>query len=295
MKTVTVHGAGFLGTSLAVSLEKIIGWKIKVYDKNKENSKLWNEWSNLRYMFVEREEALKSDLHFVCVPTPMKKDGSCYTNIVTSIIFDISQFNKDCDIVIKSTVPPGYTLGATAIHKRVFFNPEFLTEADYLQDFKELPYQFIGNPLELRSELLFRLYKDAYKQDLLMGGEDIIEVNSTEAEMIKMTRNCYLAVRLSYFNEIKQICDAIGVNYESLRKNAGMDKRVGAHYAQIPGPDGHLGYSGHCLPKDINSLMHTAKQLSINPLTMEGSWKKNLELRPEKDWEQLEGRAVIKD
>lgn len=295
MKSVTVHGAGFLGTSIAVSLEKIIGWKIKIYDKNKESSKLWNEWPNLRYMFVDKEEAVKSDLHFVCVPTPMREDGSCYTQIVTSVIVDISSHNKDCDIVIKSTIPPNYTLGASKIHERVFFNPEFLTEENYLEDFQNLPYQFIGNPSTLRSELLYKLYKDAYTQKLLEGGRVIIQVNSTEAEMIKMTRNCYLAVRLSYFNEIKQICDAVGVNYDSLRKNAGLDERVGSHYNSIPGPDGSVGFSGHCLPKDINSLINVAEELSIDPLTMKGAWMKNLELRPEKDWEKLEGRAVIKD
>lgn len=290
MKSVTVHGAGFLGTSIAVSLEKIIGWKIKIYDKNKESSKLWNEWPNLRYMFVDKEEAVKSDLHFVCVPTPMREDGSCYTQIVTSVIVDISSHNKDCDIVIKSTIPPNYTLGASKIHERVFFNPEFLTEENYLEDFQNLPYQFIGNPSTLRSELLYKLYKDAYTQKLLEGGRVIIQVNSTEAEMIKMTRNCYLAVRLSYFNEIKQICDAVGVNYDSLRKNAGLDERVGSHYNKI-----HSGtFGGTCLPKDINNLITVAQELSINPFTMLGAWKTNLERNQIRDWEKMENRAILK-
>lgn len=325
MKTLSIHGAGFVGSAAYEAFwplggpwnhymaefrgksfeirERAAKWHIAVYDKDEENCLLRKNnpiipaLTGSNVYFSSEEHALQSELHFVCVPTPMREDGSCFTGIVESVISNIAKHNKDCDIVIKSTVPPGFTKKMSKIHERVFFNPEFLTEANYLEDFKSLPYQFIGSPNGLKSELLEQLYKDAFalaEPNKVHGGNMILRCDSSEAEMVKLTRNCYLATRLSFFNEIKQICDKLEVDYDNVRIKAGMDDRVGSHYSKVPGPDGKLGFGGSCLCKDINDLMTVANDLGVDPKTLKGVWDKNLEVRPERDWEQLSGRAVVK-
>jgi len=234
-------------------------------------------------------------LHFICVPTPMKENGACYTKKVVDLVRKISKNNRTgADLIIKSTVSPGATKKLNKKIGRVFFNPEFLTEANSYDDFVNLPYQIIGNPGKSRSELLIKLYTDAQEQGLLKGGSNIIECDSTVAEMVKLTRNAYLATRLSFFNEINQICNSINVPFDLMKELAGMDERVGNHYNKVPGPDGKLGFGGSCLCKDINSLMYVARKFQIEPSVLRGVWEKNLEVRPERDWENLIGRAVLK-
>jgi UDPglucose 6-dehydrogenase len=294
LNTLVIHGAGFVGSALYLGFQGgMKEWKFKVYDKDKENSLLYKTCPSAN--FVDREEALcTGDIHFVCVPTPMNPDGSPNTSIVEDVIRSISELNAiGCDIVIKSTVPPGFTKNWANIHPRLFFNPEFLTEANYIEDFTSLQYQFLGNPGSLRSKLLKKLYVDGAKERGVLGGKGILEIDSTEAEMIKITRNCYLATRLSFFNEIKQVCDKLGVNYDSMRFKAGMDERIGVHYSKVPGPDGKLGWSLSCLPKDLNDFIYLAKSLGVDPKVAIGVWEKNLEVRPERDWENM-SKAVTK-
>jgi UDPglucose 6-dehydrogenase len=293
LNTLVIHGAGFVGSALYLGFQGgMKEWTFKVYDRDRENSLLYKTCPSAK--FVDFKEAMETgDIHFVCVPTPMNQDGSPNTKIVEEVVQTISAHGSDRDIVIKSTVPPGFTKRMQKIHERVFFNPEFLTEANYIEDFVDLQYQFFGNPGQNRSKLLKKLYVDGAKERSVLGGKGILEIDSTEAEMIKLTRNCYLATRLSFFNEIKQVCDALGVNYDSMRFKAGMDDRIGIHYSKVPGPDGKPGWSLSCLPKDLNDFIHLAKSLGIDPKVTSGVWEKNLEVRPERDWENM-SKAVTK-
>jgi len=110
-----------------------------------------------------------------------------------------------------------------------------------------------------------------------------------------------LATKVSFANEIYQVCEKLEIDYDKVIEYARYDSRLGQSHWAVPGPmpapDGSFkfGFSGSCFPKDLNALVHVAKQLGINPVVLEAVWKKNLEVRPEKDWEQLKGRAVVKD
>lgn len=300
MKTLTIVGCGFVGAAAYEAFCDIEGWDVSAYDKYPETCKLATDTKFDSVKFVDFTTAGKSDVIFVALPTPMDKEtGQCRTELVETVVYGLRALRDDSEIIIKSTVPPGTTKRFNDDCGNVYFNPEFLTEADPYQDFVNLPYQIIGLPDATNPANLRALYRDAYKQKLcddipmVAGGKMILECDSTTAEMVKLTRNCYLATRLSFFNEIKQICDKLDVPYDDMKHLAGMDDRIGSHYSKIPGPDGKVAFGGSCLCKDINDLMYIARELGIDPKVMSGVWEKNLELRPERDWELLKGRAVL--
>lgn len=281
MKTAGIFGAGFVGGTCFRVFSQLNNkkWEIRLYDIIDEKRK--NSF----------EETALCQVVFVALPTPMDaQSGECHTGIVESCVAKIREINKDNLIVIKSTVPPGTTARLNEKYGKVCFNPEFLTEAKAYWDFIELPYQILGK-CDKDDNLSF--LRDLYQEcvwDGLMECEDIFEMDATSAEMVKYLRNCYLATRLSFFNEMKQICDKLQINYKTVVKFAGLDQRVGGHYNDARG-----FWGGHCLPKDLNALKFLATSLGIDPKVLEGVWQKNLELSSpdERDWEKMQGRAVI--
>ena len=105
--------------------------------------------------------------------------------------------------------------------------------------------------------------------------------------------NIFFATKVSVMNEFKQVCEEVGANWEVAVKGFAADQRIGDSHLNVPGPDGKLGFGGSCFPKDINAFIDFANKLDIDLHTIKGAWATNLEVRPEKDWEQLKGRAVI--
>jgi UDPglucose 6-dehydrogenase len=120
----------------------------------------------------------------------------------------------------------------------------------------------------------------------------VTKTSSTIAELVKYTTNCFLATKVSFANEIKQVCDSLDVDYDKVVEYAIKDKRLGGSHWSVPGPDGLLGFGGSCFPKDLNALLSKAYELDVKCNTIYGAWLTNLEVRPEKDWEKLIGRAV---
>lgn len=288
MKTVAVWGcAGFVGRACYQTFSQIKSseWKILGYDLIKEKCP------------NTKEECLRADLHFVCVPTPMiKETGQCETGIVACVVEEIKKANINSWVVVKSTVTPGFTRMQNIYFDRVVFNPEFLTEINYLEDFRELSYQIIGTDNEsdfYETCCLIELYEQCFVEGL-MKSDHYFTTPSNEAEMIKLTRNCYLATRISFFNEIKQVCDKVdhGIDFDSMVELAGLDPRVGGHFNKVPGPDGDYGWGLSCFPKDLNNFMHLAKSYGIKPEVCMGVWNKNLEVRKNRDWETM-AKAVI--
>lgn len=303
MNTAVIIGCGFVGATAYQAFSQIPGWEIYAYDKFADNCKLKQETPNAK--FISWEETKHMQLALICLPTPMDKvTGECDTSLIENMVRDIRarEGRGQTEIVIKSTVPPGTTKRLNEKYSShnggLFFNPEFLTEANAYNDFVDLQYQIIGSPTEERSHFLSKLYTDglnSVRKDsrlpVILGGRQIIQCDSTMAEMVKLTRNCYLATRLSFFNEIKEICDSLDVNYNEMRPLVGLDSRVGWHYNQVS--DENPGWGLSCLPKDINDLMFEAQVLGVDPKVMRAAWEKNLEVRKFRDWEQME-KAVKK-
>lgn len=311
-KSIAVIGQGFVGGSLTtVFAEK--GFEVYVYDKlgkvatGGQRLTLRPAYENYLGMqpfprsTSEHAQACEqqqnfSGIYFVCVPTPMYEDGSADLRIVEGVLDELANVPGERVAVVKSTVPPGSTLAwnkkyeSTGLH--VIFCPEFLTEANALDDMRNQNRIVLGGPRPHINRVK-QLFQQAFPK------VPIVKTSSTTAEMVKYVTNCFLATKVAFANEMAQICEGLDakgfdIDYDKVIEYAKYDERLGNSHWAVPGPDGGKGFSGHCFPKDLNSLMFLAKEIGVDPKVMIGVWKKNLEVRPERDWELMIGRAVSK-
>jgi UDPglucose 6-dehydrogenase len=226
----------------------------------------------------------------------MYEDGSADLSIVEGVLQELADAPGERIAVVKSTVPPGSTenwnkkFSSQGLH--VIFNPEFLTEANALDDMRNQNRIVLGGPRPWINEVK-QIFQAAFPQ------VPLIKTSSTTAEMVKYMTNNFLTVKVAFANEMAQICEALdnsglNVDYDKVVEYAKYDKRLGESHWSVPGPDGHLGFGGHCFVKDLNAMIKVADNLNVDTPVMDGSWKKNLEVRPERDWENLIGRAVSK-
>lgn len=229
----------------------------------------------------------KAEIIFVCVPTPMLKDGSCHTGILSEVINDINILGFNKDVLIKSTIPP--KTSETLQHKNkkinIIFNPEFMTEANFIDDFTNQKRVILAGKNLDKVEQLFSITFPRAK---------IVKLSYREAELVKYFSNTFLATKVSFANEIYSLCEKLEVNYPAMLKALLLDERIGNSHLQVPGPDGKRGFGGSCLPKDIAALIKIFKNQGIDSPILDSVWKRNTEIdRKEKDWEKLKGRAVI--
>jgi len=310
--SIAVIGQGFVGGSLTTVFSER-GFTVYTYDKAGKHAPgsfdLSATWS-LKGMvdYAERIGPSKgqkfSGVYFVCVPTPMYEDGSADLSIVESVLEELAEIPGERIAVVKSTVPPGSTEGwnkrynSKGLH--VIFNPEFLTEANAINDMRDQNRIIVGGPRP-QINVVKNVFQRAFPR------VPIVKTGSTTAEMVKYVTNCFLAVKVSFANEIAQICESLdsdgyNIDYDKVIEYAKFDQRLGESHWSVPGPvpthDGrHVrGFGGHCFPKDINALISVAKSKNINPTVMQAAWNKNLEVRlpADRDWERQIGRAVSK-
>tara|TARA_R100001460_G_scaffold107554_1_gene156484 strand:- start:5593 stop:6420 length:828 start_codon:yes stop_codon:yes gene_type:complete len=272
-----IIGQGFVGNAIYQKFKNF--FDVKTYDLK---VKLCNSTF---------EEVARQDIIFVCLPTPMDKDGSCHIGLVEQTLHNISVAkspNLFRTVVIKSTIPPGTTkkLNVKYPNLHIAFNPEFLTEANAVLDFENQNRVILGGHREATTKLR-RIYSKVFPT------AHIIKTSSTHAEMVKYLTNAFLATKVSFANEMYQICEGLGVDYDKVIEYAMLDDRLGNTHWNVPGPDGDFGYGGHCFPKDIKALIKVAESLSVHPTVLISTNTKNNEVRVNKDWENMKGRAVI--
>lgn len=274
-----IIGNGFVGSAVRNGFSSHLNFvdKIKVYDKNKSLSS--NSLS---------DTVNNSDFIFLSLPTPANKDGSINLDLINSSLKEINDvINKDNIILIKSTVTPGTTEYFSRKYPKLnfVFNPEFLTEKNANFDFINQSRIILGG-----SKLLTTKVSALY--ELRFPNTPIIKTNYRTAELIKYMNNCFLATKVSFMNEMNLLAKEIDADWDKALIGFQMDKRVGKSHNNVPGPDGKLGFGGSCFPKDIQALMCFANDLDIKLHTLSGAWKTNLDVRSEKDWERLVGRAI---
>ena len=231
----------------------------------------------------------KSDFIFVCLPTPMKlSDGSCDVSIVEKVLSDINRIGKKIIVVIKSTITPGTTENFNKSFKNIdiVFNPEFLTEANAVQDFNDQKRIVLGGPRPSTTKLR-RIYTKVFPK------AHIIKTDSTHAEMVKYLTNSFLATKVSFANEIYQICNELDLDYDKVVEYSTLDERLGKSHWSVPGPDGDFGYGGHCFPKDVKALIHLSEKIGLDPSMLRSTDEKNDQVRTDRDWENMKGRAII--
>ena len=276
-----IVGQGYVGTAVKEMFSKHYG--VETYDL---------DFDKCSVDYLEDLVEL-TNIIFVCVPTPMKKDGSCVTSTVEAVVKDINDMvvsrNVSGRIVaIKSTIPPGTTIRLNKECKNisVIFNPEFLTEANFIDDFKNQNRIIIGGERPSTTKL-----RQVYS--LAFPDATIVKTGSITAEMVKYFTNTFLATKVSFANEMYQICMRLGIDYDKVVEYSTYDDRLGKSHWAVPGPDGHFGFGGSCFPKDINALIQLGLELDMTPEVLIAAWHTNLEVRPEEDWKELKGRAVV--
>ena len=269
-----IIGQGFVGNAIYQKFKDYYDINTYDLDSSKCNS--------------SEQETLDNDIVFVCLPTPMNSDGSCNVSLVESAIKRCFEFGITKTVVIKSTIPPGTTAKWNSLYHSldIIFNPEFLTEANAVQDFENQTRIILGGPRKATTKL-----KTIYSK--VFPKASIIKTDSTYAEMVKYTTNSFLATKVSFANEIYQICKGLDVDYDKVIEYACYDERLGKSHWNVPGPDGDFGFGGHCFPKDLAALIHLAENLNVVDNVLSAVEQTNTQVRTNRDWEQMKGRAVV--
>jgi len=278
MYRIGIVGRGFVGSAVEFGFSDKTEYVLFINDK--DESKSVNSLEDV---------VSYSDTIFLSVPTPSNEDGSVNLNYVEDALQEISEITSDIEqgaisldniILIRSTIPPGTTrkLQQKYQNLNLVFNPEFLTESNHKLDFVNQDRFILGGDLD-NTEKVADLFEYRFPR------VPLLQTDYETAELTKYMNNCFLATKVSFLNEMKQISEKCGADWDVAIKGFLMDSRIGQSHYQVPGPDGKLGFGGHCLPKDINALKSFGESLGLNLNTLNGVVNTNLEVRPEKDWE----------
>jgi len=232
--------------------------KIPIYEPGLEAIFERNsEQGRLRFTTNLKEAIEEAEIIFLALPTPPGEDGSADLSYILGVAEDLSGLIKSYKVIVdKSTVPVGTSeLVAERLSKKldsnlfdVVSNPEFLREGAAVEDFLKPDRVVIGTSSERAKKIMKRLYEPFVRQ-----GNPIIFMDERSSEMTKYAANAYLATRITFMNEIANLCEKVGANVDMVRQGMGTDNRIGKRFL-FPG----VGYGGSCFPKDVQALGMTA-------------------------------------
>ncbi len=253
---------------------------IPIYEPGLENMVVKNTKAGRLYFTNRLDEVLdKSEVLFIAVGTPPNEDGSADMRYVEEVAKEIGQKMKSYKLLVtKSTVPVGSAqkikqIVQNELDKRgvnmtfdVASNPEFLKEGDAINDFMSPDRVVVGTESERAKELLTKLYRP-----FLLNNFRVIFMDIPSAEMTKYAANSMLATRISFMNDIANLCELVGADVNMVRKGIGTDKRIGSKFLYSG-----TGYGGSCFPKDVKALIRTGKEHNYHLRVLEAVEEVNI-------------------
>jgi UDPglucose 6-dehydrogenase len=276
-----IVGQGFVGNAVYQKFKNY--YDVLTHDK--DDTKSTSTLGNMVHL---------CDIIFLCLPTPMKSDGSCDVSILENVLQEIDLIADNYEfgvtkrtIVIKSTISPGTTKKWNNKYEslRLVFNPEFLTERNAEKDYENQNRIILGGPRPATTELK-QIFSKVFPK------AHIIKTDSTHAEMVKYLTNNFLSVKVSFANEMYQLCDKLNIDYDKVVEYATYDDRLGKSHWNVPGHDGDFGFGGHCFPKDLAAILHLTEELKTVNNVLCATQETNNNVRKDRDWEKMKGRAV---
>ena len=301
-----IVGVGYVGLITGLSLAKL-GHKISFIDTDEDkinslnngispffepqledyllnpviqqNVNFFDSYSNINWNNI--------DVILICVQTPTAEIGEVDTSFISSVFSNIEDLIQNNSVIcIKSTIHPE---ALDKVFKNLsinfddlVFNPEFLREGTAFSDFFNTDRVIVGSLNKTNMQIVGDLYSHI--------NAEIIYTDPISSQLIKYLSNAYLPLRLSFVNEASRIIDVMNANQKDVLNGIGLDSRIGLNYFR-PSP----GWGGSCFPKDVQAMIDFGKSLDVSMNTLLGVWNTNLEVRPERDWEKLEGRSVVKE
>jgi UDPglucose 6-dehydrogenase len=264
-------------------VEKLSNGEITIYEPGLEKLFVRNLKEGRLRFTTSLEEGIKDALIiFLALPTPPGEDGSADLKYILGVADDLGKILQDYKVIVdKSTVPVGTAEKVrTMIAKNykgefdVVSNPEFLREGVAVEDFMKPDRVVVGAVSERAKKVMSDLYSPFVRQ-----GNPIIFMDERSAELTKYAANSFLATKISFMNEIAQLCERIGADVDMVRRGIGSDDRIGKRFL-FPG----IGYGGSCFPKDVQALLRSSKEAEydfrILDAVMEVNEKQKLHLLP---------------
>ena len=285
MSSIAIIGSGYVGlvtgTCLSdfgwqvtcvdkdeIKIEKLLSGEVPIYEPGLEELLSRNVYYKRLNFTTDLKKAVEeNDVIFIAVGTPTCEDGSADITHVLHVAEEIGNYINGYKVIVnKSTVPVGTSEGvkkiiAQAVCKRelniqfdVVSNPEFLREGSAIQDFSHADRVIIGVESDKAAEIMKQVYRVLY-----LNETPFLITNVETAELVKYASNAFLATKISFINEISELCEKVGANIQQVSKGMGMDGRIGSKFLHV-GP----GYGGSCFPKDTRALVAIGEANNCN-------------------------------
>ena len=253
-----IVGAGFVGGAIK-NAHDLFGVPVIVRDPAKGFDTSW-------------EELRDCDGVFVCVPSPTSDSGECDTSILEDVLSNLAGMAGV--IISKVTAPPGVYAKLQIVYPNLVHAPEFLVAATANEDYRNGHFAFIGgsdDEYTRKAEEVIR----AAQRNLL----DVKFCTITEAALAKYTINTFLATKVAFMNQVYDLANALGVDYNNLVGLVESDKRIGTSHMRVPGPDGSRGFGGACFPKDTSALVFEACRAEVDMSVLWAAVQSNKKIR----------------